>query len=107
MSQSIAEHFKNNPLPQEKKFQKMAKRFGLSVSTQVPIGPYVVDFVSGSFCIEIDSTSKWGTERRKAAAKKDVWLSDRGFKVIRINKDWLSDSNRIWEILLAHNLIRE
>ena len=105
MSVALADRFRANPLPQEKKFAAMGKRFGLITSSQVPLGPYIIDFVSGSTCIEIDSTSKWGTTRRKAACRKDKWLKAKGFKVVRINKLWLSDSRRIREILLANYLI--
>ena len=107
MAKSNAIHFKNNPLPQELIFKNILKSFNIKHIFQYPINRYVIDFFIPklNLCIEIDSTHKWGKTRRNKAAIKDKFLSEKGFKILRICKKLLTDKSRIINILYTNNII--
>lgn len=93
--------------PQEIVFKKILDKQSVRYEMQSPIGPYNIDFFLKDIrlCIEIDSTDKWGKERRAAANKKDKVLIGLGYKVLRINKRKLTDLLFINNILKANNVI--
>ena len=105
MSIALADNFRKYPLPQESAFIELLRRHGVIAEFQVPFGPYVLDFMVDGLCIEIDSTDKWGKERRKNAEKKDAYLRDKNVSVLRINKRWLSDEKIIIDLLKRYNVI--
>lgn len=106
-SETMQDVFSKNLLPQEIEFKNILDKFLIKYEVQKSIDRYNIDFFipSLSLCIEIDSTSKWGRVRRSAAEKKDVVLSSLGFKILRINKNKLSDLSFINNILKANNII--
>lgn len=103
---SRAEYFKRNLLPQEIMVLNILKKLKVKYKEQYPLGPYVIDFFfpSKKLCLEIDSTHKWGKERRSSANKKDLWIKEEGFLIERLNKKHIS-VERIRDILNAYNLI--
>lgn len=106
MSLTMSEIFKNNPYPQEIKTIKILNLLKIKYEFQKPIGTYIVDFFifKNSICLEIDSTSKWGKERKYRAKVKDDFLKSLNFNVIRINKNHIT-LNLIANILKANNVI--
>lgn len=63
---------------------------GVRFNRQVPIGPYIVDFVARSLrlIVEIDGSH----HRRSVDGIRDRWLEDRGYRIVRIwNDDVLED----------------
>jgi very-short-patch-repair endonuclease len=106
--ESTAEKYRNNMLPQEMSFADILNNHNVFHLPQYVIGSYIIDFYIPrlNLCIEIDSTYKWGNDRKIAAQKKDDYLiKERSFNVLRINKDFKID--RILNILKANNIIRE
>ncbi len=56
---------------------------------QVPIGPYVADFacVPSRLIVELDGRPHDDPERRLHDQYRDAWLSERGWRVLRIPND--------------------
>lgn len=107
MSRSMAEGFKKKPWPQEIMFGRHLKELGIENVFQHPIDSYVIDFFVPhlNLCIEIDSTFKWGKERKDHAAKRDANLKKRGYSVLRINKARVKCLADTANILKSHNVI--
>lgn len=101
-----ARYFKKNLWPQEVSFKQILDKYSIKYEFQYPIGPYIIDFfiLDKNTCIEIDSTSKWGTKRRNAAKVKDEYLFKLGYKMIRLNKNNILKDSTI-NILNANNII--
>lgn len=107
ISFSISKRFKNNLLPQEiKALGFISKLYSEEILVQHPVGSYIADFLLPKInvIIEIDSSSKWGTDRRLSAEKRDKILLNKGFKTIRINKNDLSFDFML-NVLKANNVI--
>jgi len=102
MSASISETYKKNLLPQEKIFKEMLEEKNINFVAQHPIGTYIIDFFIPlkNLCVEIDSTDKWGRERRNLAEIKDRFLEKKGYDILRINKRFLANK----EIMNKHLL---
>lgn len=104
---TTASTYRKNPLAQEKLFAKFLKNRNVKYDDQYRIGPYIIDFFipNLNLCIEIDSTFKWGKERKISASIKDEYLTKLGFKILRINKAHLKNKRLILDILNTHNVI--
>jgi very-short-patch-repair endonuclease len=73
----------------------------LKFRRQVPLGPWIADFVSyeHKIIVEADGGQHVDSERDKA---RDVDLAARGFRVIRFwNNDILTNTNGVLEQILA------
>jgi very-short-patch-repair endonuclease len=77
-----------------------ARRFqGYSFRRQLPIGPYIVDFVclDARLIIEIDGGQHASTEAERDK-KRDAWLRAQGFVILRYwNNDVLTNLNGVLE----------
>lgn len=106
MSISLANTFRSRPLPQELIFKNILDDIGIRYIFQHPTEQYVIDFFLPDFALalEVDSTNKWGIDRRKNAAKRDKRLAKLGIKTLRFNKTKL-DRNSICNILKANNVV--
>ena len=62
---------------------------GLKFKRQVPIAPYIVDFlcVAARVIIELDGEPHEAPERQMADADRDRWLREQGFVVLRFSND--------------------
>ena len=62
---------------------------GLKFRRQVPIAPYIVDFlcVSARLIVELDGAPHETEARRVRDAGRDAWLSAQGFRVLRFPND--------------------
>ena len=91
----IAKHLRSFQTIAERSFwyNVRAHRFaGYKFRRQHPIGPYIVDFVclSAKLVVELDGGQHAG--QRSYDEKRDAFLSERGFRVLRI---WNSHLNRL------------
>jgi len=105
---TISKTFVKKLLPQEKVFRDILLSVGVSFEMQRPVGKFNLDFFIPdlNLAIEIDSTDKWGVERRSFAEKRDaILLREFNIKTLRINKRFLSDSLYIRDVLYTNNII--
>ncbi|MBX9777137.1 MAG: endonuclease domain-containing protein [Xanthobacteraceae bacterium] len=77
-----------------------AHRFmGLSFRRQLPVGPYIVDFVclEARLIIEIDG-GQHESDQAAYDAKRDAWLRSQGFRILRFwNNDVLKNLRGVLE----------
>lgn len=102
-----ADTFRLSPWPQEKAVIDLLDSLGATYEFQYPIGPFVIDFFFPKIklCLEIDSVKKWGKERRMKAAKKDSYLLNLGYKVVRVDKRYVNDLTFMIDVLNASHII--
>ncbi len=75
-----------------------AKRFyGLRFRRQVPIGNYIVDFIckDKNLIIELDGSGHLENEQTEHDAKRDKYLENLGFKILRIYNNDINDINAV------------
>ncbi|MDP7069344.1 MAG: endonuclease domain-containing protein [Candidatus Peribacteraceae bacterium] len=67
-----------------------AKRFhGIKFRRQVPIGPYIVDFlyIQKKLIIEIDGDSHYEPGAKEKDAIREAYLREKGFNLLRFSND--------------------
>ncbi len=77
---------------------------GWKFKRQVPVAPYVVDFlcIPGRLVVELDGPMHEETARRERDAKRDAWLTEQGFQVLRFPDDLvLSDLPGVLRVIGA------
>jgi very-short-patch-repair endonuclease len=75
---------------------------GISFRRQVPIGPYVVDFVShdAKLVIEIDGGQHFDDAAESADRKRDRYLTAQGFAVLRFsNHDVMTNRAGVLQVI--------
>ena len=74
--------------------KELRRLYGLHARKQAPIGPYVVDFVvqARKLVIEVDGEHHFFPEGTTRDTRRDRWLAQQGYRVLRINTGELSDS---------------
>jgi len=80
------------------KHLKTRQMEGTKFRRQQPIGRYIVDFVSfeKKTIIEVDG----GQHSEEIDKKRDQWLSDQGFKVLRFwNNEVLQNTEGVFEVI--------
>jgi very-short-patch-repair endonuclease len=79
------------------------RRTGLRFRRQHPIGPYVLDFfcASANLAVEVDGATHDYQERSRRDVLRDVWLRNRGIRVLRIRAEELLRKDGIGEVLLC------
>jgi len=62
---------------------------GFKFRRQVPIGPYVVDFLcyEGRLIVELDGPPHHDSRQRDQDARRDAWLDSQGFRILRFQND--------------------
>jgi very-short-patch-repair endonuclease len=76
---------------------------GVAFRRQVPIGPFIVDFVShtAKLVIEIDGGQHFEDAGRARDARRDAFLVSEGFRVLRFsNLDVLKNHDGVLEVAL-------
>ena len=108
-AETVSNTYRKNPLPQEIEFMQILDNLGVEYLFQFPIDRYVIDFFipSKNVLIEIDSTRKWGRDRRNAAARRDKKLMSLGYNTVRICKSKLKDELFIYNVLYTNNIITD
>ena len=86
---TFARHLRQDRTPGEKVlWRKIRERrfHGLKFRRQVPIGPYIVDFlcVEKNLIIEIDGDSHYGQGAQERDAKREAYLQVQGFDILRV-----------------------
>ncbi|EDQ34190.2 hypothetical protein HPDFL43_14372 [Hoeflea phototrophica DFL-43] len=68
--------------------------YGLHVRKQVPIGPFVADFAihSAKLVIEVDGEHHFTRQGMANDKRRDEWLKNAGYRVVRFNTGELSDT---------------
>lgn len=76
---------------------------GVKFRRQMPIGPYIVDFISleQRLIIEVDGSQHNEPAGRQYDSARTAYLNQQGFRVIRVwNNDVLSRMEAVLELLL-------
>jgi very-short-patch-repair endonuclease len=86
---SIARVLRKRMTPQEAKLWIRLRAWledGYKFRRQVPLGPYIVDFAcyDPRLVIEVDGGQHSLDSNRARDAKRDQWLGEEGFRVIRV-----------------------
>ncbi len=85
--------------------QVRGSRFrGLKFRRQVPLPPYIADFLCASarLIVELDGAPHVETARRDRDAARDAWLREQGFEVLRFPNDRvLSDLSSVLDTVGA------
>lgn len=77
---------------------------GASFRRQTPMGPYVADFVchAASLIVELDGGQHFENEQMKRDARRDAFLTSKGFRVLRFNNhDVMSNRQGVLETIAA------
>ncbi|WP_429187970.1 endonuclease domain-containing protein [Aeromonas veronii] len=90
---------------EQKMWQQLRNRrlAGLKFRRQMPIGPYVVDFIclEQGLVIEVDGSQHDEQAARKHDETRTAYLNQQGFRVIRVwNNDVLSRLNAVLDFIL-------
>jgi very-short-patch-repair endonuclease len=78
-----------------------AHRFeGLGFRRQVPVGPYVADFLCEELRVIVEVDGGQHSERSHEDEERTAWLNARGYRVIRFwNNDVMGNMEGVWEAL--------
>ncbi|MGR6756962.1 endonuclease domain-containing protein [Aeromonas veronii] len=105
-SNRVAKRLRRDATQAEQKlWQQLRNRrlAGLKFRRQMPIGPYVVDFISleQGLVIEVDGSQHDEQAARKHDETRTAYLNQQGFRVIRVwNNDVLSRLNAVLDFIL-------
>jgi very-short-patch-repair endonuclease len=100
MRRALAKRLRTNMTDAEQRlwYRLRAHRFrNLKFKRQVPIGPYVVDFIcfDRKLIVEVDGGQHAGNPRDEG---RDAWLSRGGYRILRFwNDDVLKRTNAVLE----------
>jgi len=98
-----ARELRKNPTEAERKLWahlRLRQIGGYKFRRQHPLGPYIVDFVciEKKLIVEVDGGQH--DEKRFYDAKRDKWLEEKGFKVIRFwNNEVLRHIDIVKEVI--------
>ncbi len=77
---------------------------GMSFRRQVPVGPYIADFVchAARLVIEVDGGQHFAAEHRQRDMRRDAFLMSKGYRVARFNNyDVLTNLQGVLETIAA------
>ncbi len=60
-------------------------RLGVTFRRQVPLGPFIVDFLAPSARLVVEVDGGYHELRVKADARRARWLERRGYRVVRVS----------------------
>ena len=77
-----------------RELKEFRRAYGLHVRKQVPVGPYVADFViqSCKLVIEVDGERHFEMKGMARDTQKDSWFSNAGYRVLRFNTGELAEN---------------
>ena len=78
------------------------KRFlGYKFKRQVPIGNYIVDFLctDNKTIIEVDGVGHLESAQKQYDKKRDKYLTEKGYKIIRIGNNEFSNMESVLEYI--------
>ncbi len=102
-----ARKLRHNMTEAERKLWSLIRDKQLSVHfrRQVPVGPYIVDFLSRKvkLIVELDGSQHYEKKSLIYDSKRDEYLRKRGFMVIRFNdRELLSNNDSVREVIYQH-----
>ncbi|TNI51266.1 endonuclease domain-containing protein [Aeromonas veronii] len=103
-SNRVAKRLRRDATQAEQKlWQQLRNRrlAGLKFRRQMPIGPYVVDFIclEQGLVIEVDGSQHGAQTNQMHDEARTAYLNQQGFRVIRV---WNNDVLSRMEVVLAH-----
>ncbi|MGY3882960.1 endonuclease domain-containing protein [Aeromonas veronii] len=103
-SNRVAKRLRRDATQAEQKlWQQLRNRrlTGLKFRRQMPIGPYVVDFIclEQGLIIEVDGSQHGTLANQMHDEARTAYLNQQGFRVIRV---WNNDVLSRMEVVLAH-----
>ena len=86
----LAHHARNmrrHPTPSEHVLWQAIRgeRLGVSFRRQLPIGPYIVDFVAARERLIVEVDGGYHAQRGSADQRRQRWLEKQGYRVIRLS----------------------
>jgi very-short-patch-repair endonuclease len=76
------------------------KLIGAKFRRQVPVGPYIADFLCKELSIVIEADGGQHTIREDYDARRAAWLEARGYQVLRFwNLDILKDADAVLTVI--------
>ncbi|HHQ4775306.1 TPA: endonuclease domain-containing protein [Aeromonas veronii] len=105
-SNRVAKRLRRDATQAEQKlWQQLRNRrlAGLKFRRQMPIGPYVVDFISleQGLIIEVDGSQHGTLANQMHDGARTAYLNQQGFRVIRVwNNDVLGRLNSVLDFIL-------
>jgi very-short-patch-repair endonuclease len=105
MTRIRAQALRKNPTDAERKlwaYLRLRQLGGYKFRRQHPVGPYIVDFIciQRKLIIEVDGGQH--DERRCYDVKRDKWLQENGFKVLRFwNNEVLTNIDDVMEVIAS------
>jgi very-short-patch-repair endonuclease len=80
-----------------------AHRFhGLGFRRQVPLGPYVADFLCEAQRLIVEVDGGQHADRTVEDAQRTAWFEARGYRVLRFwNNDVMGNMEGVWDALSA------
>ncbi len=73
---------------------------GAKFRRQVPIGPYIADFLCKDLSIVVEADGGQHGDQEAYDARRTAWLEAEGFQVLRFwNHDVLTDTDTVMEVI--------
>ena len=66
------------------------ERLGVVFRRQVPLGPFIVDFLAPSARLVVEVDGGYHAARVKADARRTRWLERQGYRVVRVSSTSVS-----------------
>ncbi len=86
-------HYSKRSSPDEEYWANVLSKRDVSFRREAPVGRYRLDFLIGNIDLEIDGDQHYTDKRIVASdSRRDLFLSERGYRVIRIKS---SDFKRL------------
>jgi very-short-patch-repair endonuclease len=82
-----ARSMRRHPTPSEQVLWQAIRggRLGVSFRRQVPVGPYIVDFLAVRERLVVEVDGGYHAERAGADRRRQRWLEKRGYRVVRVS----------------------
>jgi len=104
MASTLARRLRKNPTDAESRLWlhlRQKQLGGFRFRRQVPLGPYVVDFVCQSEKLVIEVDGGQHAHRIGHDARRSAWLAENGYRVLRFwNNDVLANTAGVLETIL-------
>jgi very-short-patch-repair endonuclease len=104
MASTLARRLRKNPTDAESRLwlHLLQKQLGgFRFRRQVPLGPYVTDFVCQSEKLVVEIDGGQHADKIEHDERRSVWLAENGYRVLRFwNNDVLANTEGVLETIL-------
>ena len=104
MASTLARRLRKNPTDAESRLWlhlRQKQLGGFRFRRQVPLGPYVADFVCQSEKLVVEVDGGQHADRIEDDARRSTWLAANGYRVLRFwNNDVLGNTEGVLETIL-------